>query len=99
MAHNKRYNKNARKNLKSHNQVSNTSPPASSKSSNAPSNASKKKDYETCKCCGKFHIKKFCWKQNKDLARTKKKPNDDVVASGTRHSSREEKSHAQPSRR
>ena len=63
MAHNKSYNKNARKNPKSHNQVSNTSSPASSiassKSSNAPSNASLKKDYETCKYCGKFHTKSF----------------------------------------
>jgi len=75
MAHNKSYNKNARKNLKSHYQLYNTSSPASSiassNSGNAPSNVGKKKGYETCKYCGKYHTKIFCWKQNKDLARTK----------------------------
>ena len=84
MAHNRSYNMNARKNPKSHNQVSHTSSPASSPASsqpsNAPSKASKKKDYETCKYCGKFHTKKFCWKQNKDLAKAKKKSNDEQVA-------------------
>ena len=56
MAHNNRYSMNARKNPKSHNQVSHTSSPASSPASsqpsNAPSKANKKKDYETCKYCG-----------------------------------------------
>jgi len=89
MAHNKNYNKNAKKNHKSHNQgshntsiipSSNASSTASSNSGDAPSNVGKKKGYETCKYCGKFHTKKFCWKQNKDLARAKKNSNDEQVA-------------------
>jgi len=81
---NKSYNKNARKNHKSHNQVSNTSSPASSTASsnsgNGPSNVGKKKGHETCKYCGKFDTKKTRWKQNKHLARTKNKSNDEQVA-------------------
>ena len=84
MAHNNSYHKNARKNPKPHNQVSHTSSHASSHASNPPSNApskaNKKKDYDTCKYCGKFHTKKFCWKQNKDLTKAKKKSSDEQVA-------------------
>ena len=71
MAHNKgNYNKNAKNNHKpptqgSNNSSTNVSSDVNSNTSsnnygNAPSNASKNKFYETCKCCGKFHIKKFC---------------------------------------
>ena len=84
MAHNRSYNMNARKNPKSHNQVSHTSSHASSHASSQPSNApskvNKKKDYETCKYCGKFHMKKFCWKRNNDLAKAKKKSSDELIA-------------------